>query len=357
MTIQTALEQLKSRSPKFSTLKSALIHLELPSSNNMINLEKKFASQTVSAAQTITQAQTLERIYRDNVDWGDKAVQFAVFEPADKPLLDALVAHSYSPQYVEPPGSKFPRQVSGTEMAGLPIDSQLVRCVTNATRTAATLYFYGRGYETSKQEFSVSGMTDSISQQRFLGYDHVVAYRRITFQRIDTIFIDPTNLRIEFRVDATRFTRIADAAQALVTLKNVFRSLAQSQVNSIWQRKMIKLANFFPKIEQLYNGGDGRLSSLGHNTAAGATNNGKMRRGLSGDLKADPSHKASLTASLTEKFSITKAYSYYNGVSTVLLSIPGKAADTSSIPPTINTAIVEDCINEAQFIEMMQKLR
>lgn len=357
MTIQTALEQLKSRSPKFSTLKSALVQQGLPKSNNMINLETKFSSQNLPAAQLISQAQTLERIYKDNVDWGDKAVQFAVFEPADKPLLEALVAHTYVPQYVEPRGNKFPRQVTEAEMDGLAISPQLVRGVTNATRTTATLYFYGRGYETYKQEFDVSGMTDSISQQRFLGYDHVVAYRRTIYQRIDTIFIDPANLRIEFRADATRLTRIADAAKALVTLKDVFRSLAQSQVNSVWQRKTLKLANFFPKIEQLYNGGDGRLSSLGHNTAAGATNNGKMRRGLSGDLKADPSHQASLSASLTEKFSITKAYSYYNGNSTVLLSIPGKAADTSSVPPNINTAIVEDCINEAQFIEMMQKLR
>jgi hypothetical protein len=357
MTIQTALEQIKSRSPKFSTLKSALMHMGLPKSNNMTNLEKKFSTQTVSIAQLITQAQVLDRIYKDNVDWGDKAVQFAVFEPADKPLLDALVAHTYAPQYVEPSGSKFPRQVTDAEMAGLSINSQLVKCVTNATRTTATLYFYGRGYETSKEEFAVSGMTDSISQKRFLGYDHVVAYRRTTFQRIDTIFIDPASLRIEFRVDATRFTRIADAAKALVALKDVFRSLAQSQVDPVWQRTQLKLANFFPKIEQLYNGGDGRLSSLGHNTAAGATNNGKMRRGLSGDLKADPSHQASLTASLTEKFFIAKAYSYYNDISTVLLSIPGRAADTSSIPPKIDTAIVEDCINEAQFVDMMQKLR
>lgn len=357
MTIQTALEQLKSRSPKFSTLKSALVHQGLPKSNNMINLETKFSNQTLSIAQIVSQAQTLERIYKDNVDWGDKAVQFAEFDPADKPLLDALVAHSYVPQYVEPRGSKVPRQVNATEMEGLSIDPKLVKCVTDATRTTATLYFYGRGYETSKEEFSVSGMTDSISQQRFSGYDHVVAYRRSAFQRIDTIFIDPANLRIEFRVDATRLTRVADAARALVILKDVFRSLAQLQVNSVWQSKTFKLANFFPKIEQLYNGDEGRLSSLGHNTAAGATNSGKMRRGLSGDLKADPSHQASLTASLTEKFSITKAYPYYNGTSTVLLSIPGKAADTSSVPPMINTAIIENCINELQFIEMMQKLR
>jgi hypothetical protein len=356
MTIQTALEQLKSRSPKFSTLKSALVHLGLPKSNNMINLENKFLNQTAPTAQLITQAQTLERIYRDNVDWGDKAVQFAVFESADRPLLDALVAHTYIPQYVDSRG-KFPRQLTLGEMDELSIDPKLVKCVTNATRTTATLYFYSRGYETSKEEFPVSGMTDSISQQRFLGYDHVVAYRRTAFQRIDTVFIDPASLRIEFRVDATRLTRIADATKALVALKAVFRSVAQSQVDSNWQRKELKLANFFPKIEQLYNGGDGRLSSLGHNTAAGATNNGKMRRGLSGDLKADPSHQASLTASLTEKFSIAKAYSYYNDISTVLLTIPGKAADTSSVPPTINTAIVEDCINETQFIEMMNKLR
>jgi len=338
MTIQTALEQLKSRSLKFSTLKSALMHQGLPKSNNMVNLENKFASQTVPAAQQITQSQILERIYKDNVEWGDKAVQFSVFDPVDKPLLDALVAHTYVPQFIEPAGSKFPRQITAAEMPGLPIDPQLVRCVTNATRTTATLYFYGRAYETSKQEFPVSGMTDTISQQRFDGYDHVVAYRRTAFQRIDTVFIDPANLRIEFRVDATRLTRVADATKALATLKDVFRTLVRSQVNPLWQRKAFHLANFFPKIEQLYNGTSGRLSSLGHNTAAGATNNGKMRRGLSGDLKADPSHQASLTASLTEKFSITKAFSYYNGISTVLLSIPGKAADTSSIPPTINTA-------------------
>jgi hypothetical protein len=357
MTIQTALEQLKSRSLKFSTLKTALMHEGLPKSNNMVNLENKLANQNLPMMQQTAQAQTLERIYKDNVDWGDKAVQFAVFDRADKPLLDALVAHTYAPQIIEARGSKFPRQLTDAEMPQLSINPQLVRCITNATRTTATLYFYGREYETSKEEFPVSGMTDAISQRRFEGYDHVVAYRRTAYQRIDTIFIDPANLRIEFRADVTRLTRIADATKILINLKEVFRNLVSSQIDPLWGRKMLHLANFFPKIEQLYNGGTGRLSALGHNTAAGATNNGKMRRGLSGDLKADPSHVASLTASLTEKFSISKAFSYYNGISTVMLSIPGKAADTNSIPPTINTAIVEDCLNETQFIEMMQKLR
>ncbi|WP_433694626.1 hypothetical protein [Herbaspirillum seropedicae] len=357
MTIQIALEQLRSRSLKFSTLKTALMHEGLPKSNNMVNLESKFATQDVPVAQRISQAKALERIYKNNVDWGDKAVQFAEFDRADKPLLDALVAHTYRPQLVEAQGSKFPRQFTDAEMSRLTINPQLVRCVTNATRTTATLYFYGREYETYKEEFPVAGMTDAVSQQRFLGYDHVVAYRRTAYQRIDTIFIDPANLRIEFRADVTRLTRIADATKVLINLKVVFRELVSAQVDTIWDRKMLHLANFFPKIEELYNGADGRLCALGHNTAAGATNSGKMRRGLSGDLKADPSHQASLAASLTEKFSITKAFSYYNGISTVTLSIPGKAADTNSVPPTINTAIVEDCINESQFIDMMQILR
>jgi hypothetical protein len=144
--------------------------------------------------------------------------------------------------------------------------------------------------------------------------------------------------------------------EALIELKDAFRTLLQSQVNDAWERITLPLVNFFPKIDQLYNDQNGTLVQLGHNTAAGAINHGRMR-GLRGDLKQDPSHMASMAASTTEKFAIQKAYSYYNDLSVVYLSIPGKSADTGSAIPTINTAIVEDCIDGQQFDDMMRILR
>lgn len=78
MTIQTALAKLRRRNPNFSTLKSALNHNALPSSNGWVNLERKYDELNVPAMTSASYASKLEKIYRDNIDWGNKAVQFAV---------------------------------------------------------------------------------------------------------------------------------------------------------------------------------------------------------------------------------------------------------------------------------------
>jgi hypothetical protein len=226
----------------------------------------------------------------------------------------------------------------------------------NGTRTGVTLYFYSRAYETEKETFAVDEMRDEASLRRFAGYDQVVAYRQLIFQRIDSVYVDARHRRIEFRVDATRLKTFDRMVDALKELKERFRALMQNQVDPAWEQISFPLVNFFPKIDQLYNDGQGELVELGHNTAAGAINHGKMR-GHRGDLRRDPSHVASMAASVTEKFAIQKAYSYYSGVSVTKLRIPGKSADTGAPNPTVNTAIVEDCIDGTQFEDMMRLLR
>lgn len=219
-----------------------------------------------------------------------------------------------------------------------------------------TLFFYSRAYETLKETFPVDDMKDAVSIKRFAGFDHVVGYRQLIFQRVDTVYIDAKNLRIEFRADATRRSTFDRTVEALVALKECFRAVMQTQVDAAWAKVSFELVNFFPKIDQLYNDGHGELVELGHNTAAGAINHGKMR-GHKGDMRSDPSHVASMTASVIEKFATQKSYKYYNDLSTVYLRIPGKSGDTGAPVPTINTAIVEDCIDGRQFDDMMQLLR
>lgn len=354
MSIETTLAKLRRRNMKFSTLQVALQHNLLPTSNGWGNLERKFGELQVPAMTTASHASKLEKIYRDNVEWGDKAVQFAQFDESSGALISAAVAHTFVPEF--DPSTAFPALVSDVELAELTIRPALVSAESNNTRTGVTLYFYSRAYETERETFPVEDMTDAVSALRFAGFDQVVAYKRIMFQRIDTVHVDARNRRIEFRVDATRLATSDRMIEALKELKDSFRALLENQVNAAWGAITFPLINFFPKIDQMYNEIDGTLVQLGHNTAAGAINLGKMR-GLRGDLKQDPSHVASMAASTTEKFAIQKAFTYYNGISVVRLSIPGKSADTGLATPTINTAIVTDCIDGIQFDEMMRILR
>jgi hypothetical protein len=354
MSIKSALAKLRGRDVKFSTLKAALEKNSLPKSNGWDNLEKRFAELHVPAMELASNAKKLERIYRDNVDWGDKAVQFAKFEKTEDALLSALVATTFKPGFVA--SEPCPSQVTSDELGDLTLQPALVRTETNDTRTGMTFYFYSRAYQTLKETFAVDDMKDAISLKRFAGFDQVVAYKQLIYQRIDTVYVDVRSRRIEFRVDATRFSNTDRMVDALRELKDAFRTVLYTQADAQWKLITFPLVNFFPKIEQMYNGGDGSLAQLGHNTAAGAINMGKMR-GLKGDLKQDPSHVASMAASANEKFAIKKSYPYYNGLSAVHLSIPGKSADTGTADPTINMAIVEDCIDGKQFDDMMQILR
>lgn len=354
MSIHTALAKLRRRNPNFSTVKSALAHNELPTSNGWVNLERKFSELNAPAMTLASYASKLEKIYRDNIDWGNKAVQFAAFDESIGNLLGKAVVHPYTPEFT--PVTPFPGYVTDDELNDLTLQPVLVKAEVNDTRTGVTLFFYSRAYETHKETFSVEEMKDDVSIQRFAGFDHVVGYRQLIFQRIDTVYIDAKNRRIEFRVDATRRSTFDRIIEALRELKECFREVMKNQVDDAWGKVSFGLVNFFPKIDQLYNDGQGELVELGHNTAAGAINHGKMR-GHKGDLRNDPSHIASMTASVTEKFAIQKAYKYYNDVSVVYLRIPGKSADTGAPVPTINTAIVEDCIDGKQFEDLMRLLR
>lgn len=354
MSIQTALAKLRRRNPNFSTLKSALACNGLPSSNGWVNLERKFSELNEPALTLASYASKLEKIYRDNIDWGNKAVQFAVFDESIGKMLEVAAGHAYTQELT--PVTPFPGYVTDDELKDLTMHPVLVKAEVNDTRTGVTLFFYSRAYETHKETFSVEEMKDEVSIQRFAGFDQVVGYKQLIFQRIDTVYIDSKNRRIEFRVDATRHSTFDRTIEALTELKASFRVVMKNQVDDAWGRITFALVNFFPKIDQLYNDGKGELVELGHNTAAGAINHGKMR-GHKGDLRSDPSHVASMTASVTEKFAIQKAYKYYNDVSVVYLRIPGKSADTGAPVPTINTAIVEDCIDGKQFEDMMRLLR
>lgn len=354
MSIQTALAKLRRRNMKFSTLQVALERNVLPKSNGWGNLERKYGELQIPAMTASVYSSKLERIYRDNIEWGDKAVQFAQLEQADRALISVAVAHAFVPEFE--PSNPFPAPVSDEDLALLTLQPVLVGTERNETRTGVTLYFYSRAYETERETFPVEDMKDAVSVLRFAGFDQVVAFKRIIFQRIDSVYIDARSGRIEFRVDATRLSTSDRMIEALKELKDCFRALLQNQVDAAWGQVQFPMVNFFPKIDQMYNDANGTLIQLGHNTAAGAINHGKMK-GLRGDLKLDPSHVASMAASTTEKFAIQKAFSYYNGISVVHLSIPGKSADTGLETPTIFTAIVTDCIDGSQFDEMMRILR
>lgn len=354
MSIKTALEKLRRRNMNFTILRSALTYSELPTSRGWGDLMDKYAALQLAAMQAASYAQKLEAIYNANIEWGDKAVQLAQFTDAMKPLLALIPEKTLVPEHVLT--TPFPSPVSDGELQRLPLQPNFVCAIKNDTRTGITLYFYSRGYDTEREEFDVAEMNDAVSMQRFQGYDHVVAYRQTPFLRIDSVFVDTRNYRIEFRVDATKLRTTDRLIEALKLLKDCFRKLLKNQVNEEWAKIQFTLVNFFPKIEQIYNDTNGKVVQLGHNTAAGAINHGKMR-GLTGDLKQDPSHIASMTASSTEKFAIQKAYSYYNDSSTVHLSILGKSADTGSATPIAYTAMIEKCITKEQFADMMQILR
>jgi hypothetical protein len=355
MSILIELAKLKKREIKFSTLKTALKHHALLSSNGWSNLESKYSDLNEPSSTISNHASKLKKIYVDNVEWGDKAIQIAQFDVTFKSFFQEIHAkHNFLSEFI--PTTDFPSPVSDSEFAKLTLKPQFVRMKSNATGTCKTFYFYSRAYETSKERFDVDEMKDAISLSRFAGFDHVFAVKQTIYLRIDTVFVDIQNQRFEFRVDATRISSTDKMTEALIELKGKFRSILSNQVNTNWETVSFPMTNFFPKINEMYNSVSGELIAIGYNTEAGAINHGKMK-GHSGDLKADPSHTASMEASLTEKFSIRKAFSFYDELSKVHLSVLGKSSDTGTSLPTLITAVIEDCIEGEQFEQMMQKLR
>lgn len=354
MSIKTALAKLRRRQLNFRTLRAALEHHGLPTSTGWTKLEQKFEELSIPVADAVAYANKLERIYFDNLEWGDKAVQIVQLDTVAKTALAPVVAHLFAPEFVPSAAPLDP--MTDADLNELTLHPKLVRAISNETRTGITLYFCSRAYQVEKETFTVEDMKDEVSVKRFSGYDHVIAYKQLVFQRTDTVFVDSRSGRIEFRVDTTRLTTVDKMLDALVELKGKFRALLVAQLGDEWATIEFPLTNFFPKIHEMYLDSNGTVVELAHNTPAGAINHGKMR-GLKGNLKSDPSHLASMEASDNEKFAIQKAYEYFGGISIAYLSIPGKSAALGFADPVINTALIGDCIVSDQFHDLMQILR
>lgn len=352
MTIRAAFEKFAQRGMNFSTFRAALNYHKLPTSRSWAPAERKITDSADTPDKVANAIKLLNQIYEDNIRYGNKAVQIAVFDSTVAPLFLKLRRAHFKPEYV--PAVPFPGPATAKDLASISMQPVLMHVADDGD--GFTLFFYARAYLTEKEQFAVDQMTDEISQRRFAGFDQVVAYKRKPYVRIDSIHIDLAAHRVEFRADATRLESLERMHEALKALKDAFRAYLMKHVDAGWKNIQFPLVNFYPKIKPAYDDANGKVVRLGHNTSAGAINYGKMR-GLAGNLKEDPAHVASMSAGVTESFSITKAFSYDDNYCTVRVSIPGRSVDASQGPPTVETSIIEDCHRREQFEDMMSILR
>ncbi|MBI1773091.1 MAG: hypothetical protein HYR68_12230 [Burkholderiales bacterium] len=257
MSLSSALKQLQTRDVKFTTLKTALTHNSMPTSNGWGGIEKKYADLNIPAATTSSYSSKLQKIYRDNIEYGDKAVQIAKFPTDLSHLFKSLLQVRFKMAFTPP--KPFPEQLSLPDLKDLTLQPKLAKVEYNGTRTGFTMYFYARAYETFKEKFPVDQMRDPISIRRFEGFDEVVAIKQIIYLRIDSVYVDIKDCRIEFFADATRLSSTDKMNEALLQLKAIFREVMIEQASDQWGIIAFPLINFFPKIHEVYNGAQGLL--------------------------------------------------------------------------------------------------
>lgn len=354
MSIRSAFAQYQTRGMQFMTFRAALNFHKLPTSRSWVSAEQKITDAATTPLKVKEDTALLNRIFQDNIRYGNKAVQITRFDNVAAPLFTTLKQAVFTPTYK--PASFELGITNAVDLNLLSMTPELVFVEPSSKEGCFTLFFYARSYITEKEQFLIDDMKDELSQQRFAGFDQIIAYRRIAYVRIDTIFIDQNDLRVEFRVDITRLDSLDRMQEALKALKEAFRTYLVQNANSKWADVVFPLINLYPKIPSVYADKKGTVVRLGHHTSTGAINQGKMR-GLLGDLKQDPGHVAGMAAVVTESFSITKLFSYDSGYSSVRLSIPGRSADAGQPDARVVTAIIEDCHREEQFEDMASILR
>lgn len=352
MKIKPILAKIRNRKMSFLTFKAALNYYKLPTSNGWSGVEAKLSEETTAKDMQKTLG-ILEQVYVDSIRFGDKAVQIAAFEDDESQMLQALASHKFHLQFI--PAQDFPDPISASELRRMTMSPQVVHVEKSADKRALTFYFYARGYETEKEEFSVEDMTDEISRKRFRGYDHVVAYKQNPYLRVDSVVVLPAENQIQFRVDITHVSSTEQVEKLMVDLKATFREYLATEVDGQWEDAEFKLVNFYPKIDAIYKAPNGTVVKLGHHTASGAINYEKMR-GMKGDLRQELYHKAGKKAVATQSFSITGSFPYDNGYSRVHLTIPGKSAQVMAESPSLTTAVISDCFREQQFLDMLNIL-
>lgn len=354
MDIKTVLGKIRNRQLSFLTFKAALHFYELPTGTGWAGIEEKLSDASLTAQARQKNLRTLQKLYEDNIYFGNKAVQICDVGRPNARYLEALLTHRFRPEFA--PANAFPEPISAEDLRAITLKPQLVKAIADRDKRTVALYFYARGYETEKEQFDVDNMTDAVSKRRFAGYDHVIAYRQTPYLRIDSVHVDVQKCQIQFRVDKTRLASLDQIEKALTDLKAAFRAHMENSLDAVWAELPFVLLNFYPKIQAVYKHKDGKVVKLGHNTASGAINHEKMR-GLKGDLREESYHKAGMSAVDTQSFSITTSFPYDNGYSRVYLSIPGKSAQVSVPNPKLETAIIDDCFREEQFTDMIHILR
>lgn len=351
MSLQEAFERIKKRKTPLDVFRLALTAKGLPAPGRWQAVIDGLTEKKGPAINAIDRENKLKEIYKELIKFGDKAIQIADFDESSAHLFESIHQSNFK---LEHKPDEYFHDISDENLRALPTRPSLAKVESNSTGLVKTLYFLSQEIRRTREDIAFQKEFEKLPALK--GYANIYGVREENFLRVDLVVIDIKKRRFEFRVDCAGTSSQEVMRDYLGELKKHFRNALSENVGEDWKTLEFPLRNLYPRIDTLYNEkSDGEVSAIGYNTPYGARNMGVMRG--TGDLKEDPSHEASMNASETEIYYITKSYELSDSPHRIKLTIPGKTSEVGVPEPKMFTAIIEDCFNEQQYLRMSAKLK
>jgi hypothetical protein len=184
-------------------------------------------------------------------------------------------------------------------------------------------------------------------------FAEIYAIRRGVRQAFDRLVVEQREGRAELHIDMC----VPLNSEELVVMAQTYRDRLNAAARTMGLADWLKgPTNVFPKIAEFYNEGTGNVVSLGHATGTKSVKEERMRSKVL-DLRVELFHKHGIAAiQTTDAFSIKKGWQAARGhVPTI--QIPGHFSMAGAATPVASYAVIDGCMNQVEFDDLVSKLR
>lgn len=335
----------------FPTMQHYCRRYDLPTAQGWDKLEEKLSDACeASPATRRGLSETLEKIYKETIPLGQRAVRVFQLDDGDVLRVSRYLA-GLAPEDCAYTNS-YPAPLSNRQLGNAPTGAYLVEITRH--RGSATLVFCSKRMIEEREQRSRADIgTRAIREFGWQEYDEFILIRRRQLQAYEIVRIDTETGRIELRVeDHTGL----DVDAALTELQDKVNEVLAIRFGTDVQ--LINPVNLFPAIHPIYDDGDeGIVVELGFTTQTGSAKHEKMRQ-RAADLRVELFHvggKAAIHGALTPfRIAVRWPATEERGQEEIVL--PGSIRQLGTGNPWLDHMIVRGPVTETHMRECIARV-
>tara|TARA_R110001592_G_scaffold204305_2_gene454388 strand:+ start:892 stop:1941 length:1050 start_codon:yes stop_codon:yes gene_type:complete len=341
-------EALQERGISFTLFSYAMKQNNLAPSQGWDLTIARITSELANPKSTAAYEAGIKRIYSDLMYYGSKVARFYISKDAAK--VRAVLDKHMVPD-TQSFGKSFPLPLPGPQLRKASVNPSCV--FMQSLKSGSTYIFCSRQFLIEREKLPDDSLEPQVVKD-YGDFDEVIGIRKRWIQLFDVVLVNDKTGVVELRMDGYGRQSLADIEKRLDWLV----STINAQLAALGKAYQLKGSiNFFPKIAELYDAADGRISELEHATDTAGIHKGKTRK-KKADFRQDSFHSAAAsTAGTLHAYAVSKCWDSPTGVGFIDLKLPGTLrcmATTST--PVVDVACILNCASETDYSFILSKL-